>query len=291
MPRLAFHAVFLVIAGAWLGTLGACGRTMPGLEPGDFPADDDDATGVGGANGARGGTSAKGGASGTSSGGSNRGGSGATANQTGGSSNVGGTGVGGTGEGGSNRGGTAGTSEGGSVAVGGSAGDVGVGGSVGLGGGSAVGGASAVGGSVGVGGAGGSVTVGGAGGSVSGAGGSGATGGTSTMPPGGIRCGDEICDPAQAVCCARRGNPSYCAPPSEGCPGTTLACSGPSTCAAGEVCCFHFLTSSCSTTCDVTVGSPGNPPTIILCDSSDDCDPDQICAVSPRGLAYCGDTL
>ncbi len=70
-----------------------------------------------------------------------------------------------------------------------------------------------------------------------------------------------------------------------------LGCSGPSTCAAGEVCCFHFLTSVCSSTCDVSVGAPGTPPTIILCDSTADCGPNQTCVVAPRGIAYCGDNL
>jgi hypothetical protein len=104
----------------------------------------------------------------------------------------------------------------------------------------------------------------------------GGTGGTSTPPPGGIVCGEELCDPDQQVCCARRGNPSYCMAPGEDCPGSTLGCSGPTTCAAGEVCCWHSRSSSCAATCDVSVGSPGNPPTIILCDRTEDCAADQI---------------
>jgi hypothetical protein len=289
VSRVPFHGIFLVIAGAWLGTLGACGRTAPGLEPDDWATGGDETTGVGGANGARGGTSPRGGTAGTARGGTSSGGTstGGSSTDTGGSAgdrpNVGGTGFGGTGEGGSNRGGT-GTSDGGSVAVGGTAGDIGLGGGVAVGGSFADGGTVGVGGSIAVG---GSAGVGGAGAM----GGTGATGGTSTMPPGGIRCGEEICDPSAAVCCSRRGNPSYCAPPSDGCPGVTLGCSGPSTCAAGEVCCFHFLNSSCAATCDVSVGSPGNPPTIILCDSNDDCDSDQTCVLAPRGLAYCADGI
>jgi hypothetical protein len=70
-----------------------------------------------------------------------------------------------------------------------------------------------------------------------------------------------------------------------------LTCSGPGTCAAGDVCCFHFNQSTCQATCDVSVGSPGNPPTILLCDSDTDCPDAQICVVAPRGIAYCASTL
>ena len=66
---------------------------------------------------------------------------------------------------------------------------------------------------------------------------------------------------------------------------------GPGHLRRGEVCCFHARSSFCSTECEVSAGEPGNPPTIILCDSSADCGPDETCVLAPRGIAYCGENL
>ena len=267
------------IAGAWLATLGACGRTAPTLDD-TFGYGDDDTALTGGAGGARGGSSARGGT--TSTGGSSRGGS----TSKGGSVNAGGSSGtsagGGPARGGSSFGGTAGTVEEG--------GSSGVGGTFGRGGSVADGGTVAVGGSVGIG---GTTGRGGASGSSAGGttsnGGSGAQGGTGTMTS--ISCGDEVCDPNASVCCNRRSQPPYCAEPGADCQGATLTCSGPGQCAAGEVCCYHARLSYCSTVCEVSEGEGRNPPTIVLCDSTADCGPDQTCVLAPRGIAYCGENL
>lgn len=273
MTRVPFRGIFVGVAGAWLATLGACGRTAPTLDD-TFGYGDDDTALTGGAGGARGGSNARGGS--TSTGGSSRGG-------------TAGTGAGaGPARGGSSFGGTAGTVEdGGSFGVGGT---FSLGGSVSDGGTVAVGGSFAVGGSVGIG---GTTGRGGSSGSSAGGttsnGGSGAQGGTGTMTS--ISCGDEVCDPNASVCCNRRSQPSYCTDPGANCPGATLTCSGPGQCAAGEVCCYHARLSFCATECDVSEGEGRNPPTIVLCDSSADCGPNETCVLAPRGIAYCGENL
>lgn len=277
MTRVPFHGIFLGVAGVWLATLGACGRTAPTLEDTfGYAASGDDDTMLTGGNG---GSSARGG--GTSTGGSSRGGTTAR----GGSGNVGGSSdVGGSGpRGGSSFGG----SDGGSFGLGGTlgrGGSVAEGGSVAVGGSVAIGGTGALGGTMGLGGSSGTN----AGGTTSN-GGSGAQGGTGTMTS--ISCGDEVCDPSQSVCCARRSQPSYCTDPGSNCPGATLTCSGPGQCGPGEVCCFHARLSYCTTDCPVSEGEPGTPPTITLCDSSADCGPDETCVLAPRGIAYCGQNL
>lgn len=266
MTRVPFHGIFLGVAGAWLVTLGACGRTAVGVDDystGASGDDDDDATSGNGGSSARGGSS-------STTGGSSRGGTGfgGSSVQTGGTAgNI-------PGAGGSPRGGSSFGGGGGSVAVGGSVGKGGtsaVGGSMSLGGTFAVGGATAMGGS-------------------STNGGTGAEGGTPPMP-GGIRCGDDVCDPEGSVCCSRRSQPSFCTYPGADCQGATLTCSGPGTCAAGEVCCYHARLSFCTTECEVGAGEGRNPPTILLCDSSADCGPDETCVLAPRGIAYCGENL
>jgi len=261
------HCV-LLLSGAWLATLGACGRTEPRVEDTYGFAASGDVGDVG----ATGGTS-RGGASGnaTSTGGSRTGGT-----STGGSS-TGGSSTGGTSTGGSfAAGGVSGNStsvggsqidDGGSTFVGGSGGDLAVGGSAT--GGSSVGGSS----------------VGGAGGTTGG------VGGSMTMPPpgGGITCGDVSCDPETSVCCQVRSTGSSCQPADADCFGAILSCSGPGSCDPGEVCCFHRRRSACQPTCEVSQGGLGNPPTIVLCDSTSDCGPNQTCVAAPRGIAYCGD--
>lgn len=280
VARVPFQAILLGLAGAWLATLGACGRTMPGLDEfsnGTVGDDDDSTSGSGGAS-ARGGASADGGSN--RGGTSNRGGSsnGGTAVNTGGAA--------GNGRGGSSRGGSSFGGGGGDVALGGTFGKGGtfavggsfmVGGSMGLGGTFAVGGAMAMGGS----------TSAGAGGSIAN-GGMGAQGGSS---PGGITCGDSVCDPATSVCCSRRSQGGTCIDVGSDCQGATLTCSGPGTCGEDEVCCFHGRSSFCTTDCQVSQGGPGNPATYVLCDSTADCGPDQTCVLAPRGVAYCGDNL
>lgn len=107
-----------------------------------------------------------------------------------------------------------------------------------------------------------------------------------------ITCDDSMCDPATSVCCKRRGSPSTCELIENGCSsGATLSCSGSGQCGPTQVCCFHFNSSACADSCDVSVGSPGNPPTAILCDSSADCAPTQLCVIAPRGIAYCADAV
>jgi hypothetical protein len=283
MTRVPFRGVFAGVAGAWLATLGACGRTAPTLDD-TFGYGDDDTALTGGTGGARGGSSARGGT--TSTGGSSRGGN---TSSTGGSVNDGGTSGKGAGagpaRGGSSFGGTAGnTDDGGSFGVGGSVSD---GGSVAVGGSFAVGGSIGLGGTTGRGGSAGAT----AGGTTSN-GGSGAQGGTSgTGPMTSISCGDEVCVPGESVCCSRRSQPSYCTDSGTNCPGATLTCSGPGQCAEGEVCCYHARFSSCTADCEVSEGAGGDPPTIVLCDSSADCGPDQTCVLAPRGIAYCGENL
>jgi hypothetical protein len=107
-----------------------------------------------------------------------------------------------------------------------------------------------------------------------------------------ITCDDGSCDPATSVCCKRRGSPSTCESVQNGCSsGATLSCSGSGQCGPAQVCCFHFNASACADSCDVSVGAPGNPPTVILCDSSADCAPGELCVIAPRGLAYCADAV
>ena len=278
--------MILGVAGAWLATLGACGRTSPGLDAYSSADDDDDDTTSGRGGGSATGGSSRGGSS-PGKGGAGVGGSFVDTGGTAGDS----TGAGGSSRGGSSFGGGGGDlsgggtfGKGGTVAAGGSGAD---GGTIGVGG-FATGGAQAMGGSANAG-AGGSNTTGGTSGT-SGTSGTGATGGTSTLPVG-IRCGEELCEPDASVCCSRRSQPSFCTYPGAECRGATLTCSGPGTCAAGEVCCYHALSSFCTTECAVSAGEPGIPPTIILCDSTADCGPDQTCVLAPRGIAYCGENL
>lgn len=264
----------LVLLGAWLATLGACGRTEPELADtyGNAAQGGDETFITGGTS--QGGTS---GAS-NSAGGSHTGGSSHT---TGGTQGHGGDGTGtggspetgGTGVGGSNVAGVAGviTETGGTFFTGGT--------SNGGERGNATGGDTNQTGGSANGGSGGSNATGGTAGD--------AMGGSSGMP-GGISCDGMLCDASASVCCKRRGSPSTCEPAGTTCSGgATLNCSGPSTCGMGEVCCFHANRSVCQATCDVSVGSRGNPPTIVLCDSDADCDGGQVCVIAPRGIAYC----
>jgi hypothetical protein len=265
----------LLLACAWLATLGACGRTSPLLEDtyGVGASGDDDvgAGATGGASGGRGGSSTSTGGTtrgGTSTGGSSTGGTNRGGSSAGGSSATGGI---------SNTGGTL-IDDGGTSFVGGSAGSRSVGGTGNTGGTGADGGTGNTGGT-------------GAMGGIPATGGSAGMGGTMTMPPGGIVCGDQICDPDASVCCQVRSAGWTCQTPGDDCQGATLECSGPGTCDPGEVCCFHRRHSACQSTCNVGEGSQGDPPTIILCDSTADCGPGQTCVASPRGVAYCGDNL
>jgi hypothetical protein len=277
---------FLLIAGAWLSSLGACGRTAPLLEDtyGNFAGE---GNGTGG--------SRTGGTSGASSGGSSTGGSTTGGSSSGGSSNGGSAASPGTG-------GT-GIDDGGATFTGGAGGNVAAGGTEPAGGAFSVGGTSpATGGSGnqtgGVGADGGtsgsSPMTGGTGGDTmmtGGTGGSAGTGGMMPLPPGFIRCGDTACDGETSICCQRRSSPSTCEDPSTNCMGATLTCSGASSCAGEQICCYHARESLCLESCEVSVGSPGNSPTIILCNSDDECDEGQTCVFAPRGIAYCGDDL
>jgi hypothetical protein len=283
----------LVLVGAWLATLGACGRTEPEVAGtyGYAASDqgDDDTIGSGGTSvggTSHGGTNAVGGShtGGThGSGGANGGtstGKGGTQGHGGDAMSVGGSGVGGTGVGGTGIAGTAGN-----VAVGGAAtgGDFFGGGTSGSGGSNQTGG-SANGGD--------SNQTGGTGGTTGGTGGTGGSsmGGMAGVPNS-ISCDGMRCDASASVCCKRRGSPSTCEPSGTMCTGgATLTCSGSSACGAGQVCCFHANQSLCQATCDVSVGSPGNPPTIILCDSDADCADGEVCVIAPRGIAYCAMT-
>jgi hypothetical protein len=283
--RVEFQGLFFVVAGVWLSTIGGCGRTLPLTDDeyydGVGASGDDDANG---GSAARGGSGARGGS--TSTGGST---------SKGGSQNRGGTSNGGTtpgtggATGGSSSGGVAGDlpTFGGSTFTGGT-GFIGGG----TGGDLTQGGTGNTGGTIVV--TGGTSNAGRGGAVNGGAGGMGAFAGTGAQggqpPMTGVRCGDQVCD-AGTVCCARRGNPSFCMNAGDTCRGAQLECSGPGACAEGEVCCFNSFSSACSATCDVTVGMPGTPPTIILCDSSDDCATDQTCVVAPRGIPYCADVL
>jgi hypothetical protein len=283
---------FLVIAGAWLSSLGACGRTAPLLEDtyGNFGGEGD---GTGG--------SRTGGTSGASSGGSSTGGS------TTGGSTTGGSTTGGSTTGGSSNGGNAaspgsggtGIDDGGATFTGGAGGNVSAGGTEPAGGAFPGGGTSpAAGGTgnetggVGVdGGTSGSSPMTGGTGGGSMTGGTAGMGGMMPLPPGFIRCGDTACDGETSICCQRRSSPSTCEEPGTNCMGATLTCSGASSCAGEQLCCYHARESLCLESCEVSVGSPGNSPTIILCNSDDECDEGQTCVFAPRGIAYCGDDL
>ena len=158
----------------------------------------------------------------------------------------------------------------------------------------------------GTGGSGNGTSVGGAHAGGSSNGGSGAQGGSNsggTHASGGdtnmagapgfpdIACDGMTCDPMSSVCCKRRSAPSTCEALGTMCSqGATLSCSGSGQCAPGQVCCFHFNSSVCADSCDVGVGSLGNPPTILLCDSDADCADGEICVIAPRGIAYCATT-
>jgi hypothetical protein len=275
---------FTIVAGAWLATLGACGRTGPLIDDGfayAAAAGEPNETGGSRTGGSSNGGSFTGGSSSgaSSSGGSSAApGSGGTTVDDGGATFSGGTG-GNVAAGGSEPAGGA-FADGGTSTVGGTSST----GGVGADGGSSMGGSSPMTGVTGN-------ETGGSGGDSMMTGGSGGTGGMMTIPPGFIRCGDTACDAATSVCCQRRNSPSTCEVPGTTCMGATLLCSGAGSCAEGETCCYHALVSSCQTRCDVSVGSPGNPPTIVLCDSADECEEDQTCVVAPRGIAYCGDNL
>lgn len=259
-------------------TLGACGRTLPltddNLSYVDVPGDDD--TGSGGT----GDTTSVGGAhtGGTNSGGTGaRGGSGNGGTQTNGGTG-GNVGVGGS---------AASGGSGGDIAPFGGTGDRGAGGSVSRGGSGGTGGSSTGGRAAGGRGVGGRNSNGGMGAL---AGSENAAGAPSMFPD--ITCDDFACDPATSVCCKRRGSPSTCETLVAGCSsGATLNCSGNGQCGPTQVCCFHFNSSTCADSCNVSVGSPGNPPTVLLCDSNADCPTDQICVVAPRGIAYCASAV
>jgi hypothetical protein len=266
------YASFL--AGAWLATLGACGRTLPEADDTFAYAGAGDDTG----NGGTGNRTAAGG--GHTGGGSNSGGTGARG--SGGTRTGGGTGAvdtGGSGGDGPSFGGG-----GGDIAPFGGTGDRGTGGTFERGGsGNGGTGGPAVGGRF-AGGEGGGSGMGAAAGLQN-------TAGAPNMFPN-IICDESTCDPATSVCCKRRGAPSTCEPIENGCStGATLTCSGSGQCGPNEVCCFHFNASRCTDSCDASVGSRGDPPTAILCDSNADCAPDEICALAPRGLAYCATTV
>jgi hypothetical protein len=282
----------LALFATWLSTLGACGRTSPLVEDTyGYAASGDEDIGLSGGTGGKGSASGGTNATGGSANGSSQGGT-----STGGSSR------GGTSTGGSSRGGS--TSQGGSVAVGGGPS---VGGSQIDTGGTGVsggrGGTTAVGGGSDGGFTSGGTSLGGSslGGSSSATGGTGADGGTGArggsagmggmMVQAGITCGNDVCDPSTSICCQMRSMGSVCQSPDERCQGATLECSGPGSCDPGEVCCYHARRSACQATCNVSEGNSGNPPTILLCDSTADCGPNQTCVVSPRGVAYCGDNL
>jgi hypothetical protein len=284
---------FAVIGSAWLATLGACGRTAPLVEDtygyAAAAADEGDETGgsrTGGTSGSSNGGSRTGG---TSSGGTSNGGSAA-------SPSAGGTGGTDIDDGGATfSGGTAGTiaaggtePAGGAFSTGGTSTSVGGSGNTGgTDGGTSAGGSSPMTGGTGneTGGTGGAMMM------TGGVGGTAGMGGMTTLPPGFIRCGDTACDSEVSICCQRRSSPSTCEEPGTNCMGATLTCSGANSCDPGELCCYHARQSSCQQSCEVSVGSPGNSPTIILCDSSEECGADETCVFAPRGVAYCGDNL
>ncbi|MBI2390468.1 MAG: hypothetical protein HYV09_12840 [Deltaproteobacteria bacterium] len=98
---------------------------------------------------------------------------------------------------------------------------------------------------------------------------------------GGIRCGTATCDSATQVCCATFSGSSCVAKGT--CGGASLACSDPSSCAPGQVCCASGGpgggggSTRCQTTCSGAV----------LCATDADCRSGQRCVAAAGGYRVC----
>ncbi len=107
------------------------------------------------------------------------------------------------------------------------------------------------------------------------------TGPADTGTPATIKCGSDACDPKTEECCATFSSQT-CVAKGKCTGGAVLACTDPSTCAAGQVCCARFGGGSAGARCAASCDGG-----FALCATNADCKAPQTCQSAPGGYRFC----